>query len=434
MLLNTFSGIDRTVISLLVKPIRADLGITDTQFSMVTGLAFATMYSIAGLPMGLLVDRGSRRVIIALGVTAWSIMTAACGLATSFWRLFAFRVGVGIGEATMSPAAYSLVADYFPRNKLGRALSLFGISSPLGAGLALLIGATVFGAISHLSLDLPLVGRVKPWQAVFFFVGLPGVVFGALTLVIVKEPPRDSLASVAAETGEGEATLRAALGYAWCHRNIYGPLFLGMGLIVMFGYGSSVWYPAFLMRVHGLSLIQAGQFWGSSVLILGISGTIVAGTLADWMVAKGRRDAHFVVAMIYGVGNVVCGVGTGLTASIPLLSLSFAAATGFFCNTIVGVMAAAIQIVTPSRMRGKISALYILIAAFIGYAFGPTAIAVSTDYIFGYNGAIGYSIALAAFVFPTLGVMILQRGRKPMEQWVSTIVQPSNVPSVDARR
>jgi MFS family permease len=417
MLLNTSSAIDRTVISLLVKPIRADLGITDTQFSMVTGLAFATMYSIAGLPMGLLIDRGSRRLIMSLGVAGWSIMTTACGLATRFWGLFAFRVGVGIGEATMSPAAYSLIADYFPRSMLGRALSIYGISSALGSGLALLIGAAVIGVISHLALDLPVLGPIKPWQAVFFAVGLPGIVLALLTMVVVKEPPRHTLAAAAAASGDEAATLRAAMRYAWSNRGIYGPLFLGMGLIVMFGYGSNVWYPAFLQRAHGFSLVRAGQFWGLSVLILGILGTITAGSVADWMVAKGRRDGHFVVAMFYGVGNVVCGIGTGLTVSVPWLSLSFAAATGFFCNTIVGVMAAAIQIVTPNRMRGKISALYILTAAFIGYAFGPTAIAASTDYIFHNDAAIGYSIALVAFVFPTLGVLILQRGRMPMIRW-----------------
>ena len=417
MLLNTSSAIDRTVISLLVKPIRADLGITDTEFSMVTGLAFAAMYSIAGLPMGILIDRWSRRTIMSFGVAGWSIMTAACGLATTFWRLFAFRVGVGIGEATLSPAAYSLIADYFPRNKLGRALSVYGISGALGAGLALLIGDTVIGAISRVVLVLPLIGTIKPWQAVLFAVGLPGIALALLTMLVVREPPRHTLTAAAAESGDEEATFRAAMRYVWSNRGIYAPLFVGMGLIVMFGYGSNVWYPAFLQRAHGFSLVGSGRFWGLSLLILGITGTITAGSLADWMVAKGRRDGHFIVAMIYGVGNVVCGMGTGLTVSVPWLSLSFAAATGFFCNTIVGVMAAAIQIVTPNRMRGKISALYILTAAFIGYAFGPTAIAASTDYIFHDDAAVGYSIALVAFVFPTLGVLILQRGRMPMIRW-----------------
>lgn len=410
MVLYTSSFIDRTILSLLVKPIRADLGISDTEYSFLTGLAFVTLYSIAGIPLGWVVDRWSRRAIIAIGVAVWSIMTAGCGVANSFWRLFTFRVGVGIGEATLSPATYSLVSDLFPREKLGRALSLFGLGSQIGAGLALLIGGTVIGAMNEVGpVDLPIIGLTKPWQVVFLAIGLPGLILAVLTMLIVKEPRHRMPARSAAQ----EVSMGATLAYMWEHRRIYGGLFVGMGMIAMFGYGSNAWYPTFLQRVHGFTVPQAGYFWGFSQLALGITGALTAGTLADRLIMRGRLDGHFRVCIGYGIGNAVCAVGTGL-APVPWMSLMFLAATGFFSNTIIGAVAAAVQTVTPQQMRGKVSAFYLMTAAFIGLAFGPTAIAAATDHIFGYDNAIGYSIALVGFTFPLLGCLLLHRGRAPV--------------------
>jgi MFS family permease len=186
----------------------------------------------------------------------------------------------------------------------------------------------------------------------------------------------------------------------------------------MFGYASNAWYPTFLQRLHGFSVAQAGYFWGSSQLVFGILGALTAGTLADRIFSRGRMDAHFRVCIVYGIGNAVCGIGTGL-APAPWLSLVFVAATGFFSNTIIGTVAAAVQNVTPKQMRGKVSAFYLMTAAFIGLAFGPTAVAASTDHIFGYDNAIGYSIALVASVFPILGCLLMNMGRKPVLRLLS---------------
>ena len=408
MVLYTSSFIDRQILSLLVKPIRAEFGISDTQYSILTGLAFVTLYSLAGIPLGWIVDRWSRRLIIAIGVAAWSIMTAGCGLANSFGRLFAFRVGVGIGEATLSPAAYSLVSDLFPREKLGRALSLFALGSQIGSGLALVIGGSVIKALTDIGpVDLPVVGVTKPWQVVFLVIGLPGLILALLTLLVVREPRHKPAAGVA----DDGPTMGATLAYMWLHRRIYGSLFIGMGLIAMFGYASNAWYPTYLQRIHGYTIPQAGYFWGISTLVFGIIGAIAAGTTADRLIAKGRLDGHFRVTIAYGIGNAVCGVAVGLIP-VPWLSLVFVVATGFFSNTLIGVIAAAIQTVTPARMRGKVSSFYLFTAAFIGMAFGPTAVGAATDHIFGYDNAVGYSIALVAFVFPTIGCLVIQSGRK----------------------
>lgn len=190
MVAYTSSFIDRQIMSLLVEPIRADLGITDTQFSLLAGLAFSIFYSVMGLPLGWLADRMSRRMIILVGMIAWSIMTALCGLATSFLALFIARVGVGIGEAALSPAAYSLISDYFPPERRARAISAYAMGPYLGSGLALIIGGQVIEAASRMGpFTIEGLGTFAPWQAVFFAVGLPGVII-ALLFLLIREPER----------------------------------------------------------------------------------------------------------------------------------------------------------------------------------------------------------------------------------------------------
>ena len=191
MLLYTSSFIDRQILALLVKPIRSDFHIDDFQYGLLTGLAFVGTYALAGVPIGVIVDRWSRKGVIIIGVTAWSLMTAACGVTNSFSSLFLTRIGVGIGEATLSPASYSLISDIFPKDKLGRALSLYGLGIPIGSGLALVIGGQVVTAIAAIGpIDIPLVGITRPWQTVFMTIGLPGLLLAALTVFVVVEPKR----------------------------------------------------------------------------------------------------------------------------------------------------------------------------------------------------------------------------------------------------
>jgi len=412
MLLYTSSYIDRMILNLLVKPIRADFAISDTRFSLLTGIAFIGVYTLAGIPLGRVVDRSSRRALIAAGVFIWSLMTAGCGLANSYWQLFAARIGVGIGEATLSPASYSLVSDYFSPARLGRALSVYTLGNPLGSGLALIIGGLVVKALSESGpLDLPLLGAAKPWQAVFLIVGLPGLALAALTLLVVREPARH-------ETAAGQdrhADFPAVLRQLWDNRRIYGAIFLGLGIAQMPAYGANAWYPAFLQRVHGFTIAEAGLFLGLSTLILGTLGSIVAGWLADTLLAKGRTDGHLIVGLIYSAGLLVC-LGGGTIIPDRSLSLVMVSATSFFANTWSGVNAAALQLVTPNRMRGQISALYLFAAALIAIGFGPTAVALATDYIFGRDNAVGSSLALNAVVFVTIGALVLQSGRSPIRR------------------
>ncbi|MFZ9873162.1 MAG: MFS transporter, partial [Steroidobacteraceae bacterium] len=283
MVAYTSSFIDRQIMSLLVEPIRADLGITDTQFSLLAGLAFSIFYSVMGLPLGWLADRMSRRMIILVGMIAWSIMTALCGLATSFLALFLARVGVGIGEAALSPAAYSLISDYFPPERRARAISAYAMGPYLGSGLALIIGGQVIEAASRMgTFTIEGFGSFEPWQLVFFAVGFPGVII-ALLFLLIREPERRGLAPKSADIG-----LVAFIGR---RRLLFLLLFLGFSVFGIAGISFLVWIPAVAIRVHGWSPGDIGLAYGVILLLLSVPGVYVGGWISDKLTARGQIDA-----------------------------------------------------------------------------------------------------------------------------------------------
>lgn len=410
MILYTSSFIDRQILALLVKPIRADFHIDDFQYGLLTGLAFVGTYALAGLPIGVIVDRWSRKGVIIIGVTAWSLMTAACGITQSFSSLFLTRIGVGIGEATLSPASYSLISDIFPKDKLGRALSLYGLGIPIGSGFALVIGGQVVQAIEAIgSIDIPLVGMTRPWQTVFMAIGLPGLILAAIALFVVIEPKRH----VSPIEAENKPTIGEALVFFGRNIRAYAGLFMGMGLLAMYGYGCNAWYPTLLQRVYGFTVSEAGMFLGISTLVFGIFGGLFGGWLSDRLVARGRPDGHYLVSVGYCIGFAVTGA-IGSSSSSPWICFPLIAISLAFSNTIIGVVAAALQIITPVRMRGLISSLFLAVAAFVGFAFGPSLIGFITSHIFKDDNMVGYSLAIVAAIFPTLGAVAFWLGRKPL--------------------
>ena len=407
MVLLTSSFIDRTILSLLVKPIRQDLHLTDTEYSYLAGLAFVVLYTTTGIPLGWLADRWSRRWLIATGVAVWSVMTASCGLASSFWRLFVSRVGVGIGEATLSPCTYALIAELFPPERRARPLSVFTLGIPIGSGLALMIGGTVIDAVSAVGpVDLPLVGVTKPWQTVFLIIGLPGVLLALLALLIIRETPHRR-----AQSADGQPSFGAAVVYMVQHLPVYATLAVSLGCFAIYGYGGNAWFPTYLIRVHGFSASEAGLFFGSSVLVLGVAGSIFSGWIGDRLADRGNRDILALTGIPYAIGMVVSG-SLGTVVTIPWLSLALVALSGFFNLTWAGVNIAVLQTVTPPSMRGQVSATYLFFTNMIGFGIGPTAIAASTDHIFHRDSAVGWSISLVGTISMILAVLILLAGRK----------------------
>lgn len=402
------SFIDRQIIALMVTPIQRDLQLSDTQMSMLLGPAFALFFAALGLPMGTLADRFSRRGLIGGGVAVWSLFTAGCGLAGNYAQLLVMRMGVGVGEATLGPGAYSMITDYFRVGQLGRAMSVFGTGVVLGSGLASIVGGFVIEASMKAdTIVLPVVGLLKPWQVVFLVVGLPGLLL-SLVMLAVREPPRTGRS---AGDMVSSATNHGLVRQLVRRRRVYIALMGGFGTFSLFGYGAGSWLPTYLMRVHGLPVESVGLLIGLSTIILGIGGVMFWGSFNDRLVAKGRADAPFVLGPIIGLGLGGAGIFVGLA---PTVQLAVAGVLLFavFGAVWSGIAAAAIQLATPARLRGRVSAVYLIVNNAIGLGLGPLLMALASDYVFKDPMAIGKSIALVGAVVIPIAIILLLSGRR----------------------
>ena len=466
----TVAFIDRQILSLLVQPIRRDLGISDTQISLLAGFAFAVFYSILGVPIARLADRRSRRAIISIGVFLWSLMTAVCGLAKSFAGLFVARVGVGVGEATLSPAAYSMIADYFPPQKLARAIAVYAMGLYLGAGLAMIAGSAVVRLVSDAGpVTLPLLGTLFPWQLTFFVVALPGILVLA-GMATVREPERrDHLAEPASpprsaeppnaeeqaeatDASEGlpilEATRNAAVAthaappragersgsepalptppikavplaevVAFFRRNLRFIVahFTGFGLLGTVITAYMVWTPEFLRRSYGLDIADAGLIYGLILLVFGASGPYAGGWLSTWLVAKGYRDGEMRTAVIGGLAMTPLAVLTPLAPN-PLTAIVLLAAATFALSFPQAFPPTLLQLMAPNRLRAQVTAIFMLASVLTAYTIGPALVALLNDYVFQDDAALRYSLALVSAVLTPAGVVCLMVGMKPFRE------------------
>lgn len=384
LLAYTFSFIDRQILSLLVEPMKRDLDITDTQMSLLQGLSFALFYTIMGLPLGRLADSKSRRGLIAGSIFLWSIMTAACGLAKSYWHLFFARMGVGVGEAGLSPAAYSLIADSVEKKHLAKAISIYTMGIYLGGGMALIVGGMVIEwAAAFTTITLPVIGEIFAWQAVFLAVGLPGLLLVPF-LFTLKEPERTKAQTEVVPVADVIDYLKKNKKTVLSHN-------FGAALASIAGYGTLAWAPSYLIRVHGMTGAEVGLAFGLIVLFCGAGGVITGGIIADKLFKAGQVDAKIRVAMWAMIIGIIPTLIYPLMSNLTMV-LIFLAISTFFTNFIMGLGPAAIQEVVPNTMRGQFSALYLFIVNLIGLGLGPTLVALSTDYIFGLPEDVGYSL------------------------------------------
>ena len=292
-----FSFIDRQILSLMVGPIQKDLGIDDIQMSLLMGLSFAVFYTLFGIPLGRLADTRSRRAIISVGIALWSIMTAGCGLARTFWQLAVMRMGVGVGEASLSPSAYSLISDYFRPERRSTAMSVYSMGIYIGSGLAFILGGFVMQLVSgQESTVLPLIGPVRSWQLVFFVVGLPGLLV-SLLLLTVREPVRKGVRLKPDGSAIAAPTSRAVWSYIRMNYLTFLCLTLGTGMVALYSYGANSWIPAMLIRRYGWSQGKTGLVFGIIVAVAGTLGIVSGGRLADWLRQRGYRDSNLRVAL-----------------------------------------------------------------------------------------------------------------------------------------
>ncbi|WP_411288756.1 spinster family MFS transporter [Phenylobacterium sp.] len=408
MLAYMFSFIDRTLLSLVLDPVRKDLDLSETQVSLLAGFAFAAFYTVLGLPFGRWADTRRRRNLIALGIGLWSLATFACGLASSFWQLFVGRMFVGVGEATLAPGAYSMLPDYFRRERLGFAMSLFTCGITIGGGLAMLLGGVVVEWAQTAQPDVPFLGPMAAWQVPFLIVGPPGVLVALLVLFTVKEPKRR------VEPGAtGEALpIREVMAYLAQHWRTFTPVFLGFTGIVITGYAFNVWGPVYFMRVHGLSPTEVGLLYAGGFGVAGTAGVLAGGWLSDRATKRGRANGPIWVSLWSAILQAPLFIGAYLSPSAPLAMLLFCAALGVG-SVYGGLQGTAIQALTPNRMRGQVGALYLIVANMIGLGLAPTWTAMMTEHLFGGPQFVGQSLALTTAIGLTVAIILLTVALKP---------------------
>lgn len=404
--------LDRGILALLVPYIKADLRLSDTQISLVMGFAFVMFYMIAGLPIARHVDRGSRRAIMATGLFLWGGATALCGVARSFGSLFAFRMAVGVGEACTGPGCFSLIGDYFPPAKLARAIAVMNFGYIFGNGFAILIGGAIVGLLATSgSIALPLLGELRVWQAAFLLAGAPGLLVAGLMLT-VKEPPRRVVGDV--------PSLRDVRSFVLARRTVYIPMIVGISLNTMVGVGMQSWGPAYFMRAHGWSVAQVGLVLGLLWITIMPVGALLGGWLAEELARRGRRDANMRITIYSSAANLPFLVAMPFMPNGALAAISLGVA--MFCTSLhLGPQNAAMQMVTPNRMRGQITAVILFGFNIVGYGFGPTITALFTDYLFQDEAQVGFALAACAATLAPISIFVMALGLRPYVRAVADL-------------
>lgn len=390
MVASAISFIDRQILSLLVVPIQTDLELSDTQVSVLLGFAFVVCYSIAGLPIGRWVDTGRRWTVVSAGIAFWSISTALCASAGSFGRLFVFRMGVGIGEASLNPAAYSLLPDLFPKRHLGVALAIFGLGIYAGAGLALIIGGQIIGALTESGgITIPLIGHLNPWQSAFLMVGLIGVPISIATL-LMREPPRRGVEG--REVSTKPPAITEVLSFLRSHIVVLSAIVLSWAMVFMAGYSVAAWQPTFLIRSHGWTPQEVGAMFGAVVVVGGGGGAILGGFLSDRAVTHYQSGRLFVVIVANSLAIPAAAIFPLVRSD--MLCLFLVGLQTFMQGAATGASPAILQEIVPARMRGMMSSMALFVVSVVGLGFGPTVIALMTDYLFGDPSMLRYSLAI----------------------------------------
>jgi len=387
------SFVDRYVLGLLVEPIKADMALTDTQIGLLLGPAFAIFYATMGLPLGWMADRKRRSWIVAFGIAIWSAATAASGLARNFIHLFIARVSVGVGEATLSPCAMSMIADSFPKKKRGRPIAFYSAALSLGAGIASLTSASVLSwAKSVPTIELPLIGTLAPWQFTFIILGLPGL-FVSILFFMLKEPTRRHQLTAEGNDGSGFADMLKYVGSRW---TVFASFVSLICLMTIVAY-SQGWLAAMFKRSWGWEAEKYALINGLSLIVLGPLTVNFAGWLSDRMYRRGHHDAPLLI--------VICGafilVPTGIIG--PLMPSAVMAFIVLLINTIGIALVSATALtallnITPGQIRGQTVALYYMVISMAGLFLGPSLVGVLTDYVFGAEN-LRYSVAAVPLIF-----------------------------------
>ena len=406
ILASLIAFIDRQVVAILVGPMQEDLGVGDTEIGWLYGV-FALFYAVAALPIATLADKKSRKIIIAVGIALWSILTIACGLARNYWQVFFARMGVGIGEATLNPSTTSLIGDFFPRKDVPLALSIFQIGPIVGTGIAFIIGGMVLELVQQAEpLTLPLIGALKPWQQTFVYVGAPGILLAGLFLFIREPVRRVSNEPEIARSGTAQLIhfyRTNASTLLWHH--------LGFVSLILTGYAFVFWSVTFFVRIHGVPAADASQIFGWIFVIFGPLGPLIVAYIAAELKRRGHHDANITAGMIGGIATIPCVLLIQIAPSATWAYILYAPAL-LAVNSPFGIAAGALPVITPPHLRARVAAVYMFAGA-VGMMFGPPLAGAFNEYLFPGAEGVRYSMIIMTCCFGFLGVLFLWFARKP---------------------
>ena len=401
--------LDRQIVSLLVEPLKHDLALTDSQIGLLQGVGFGMFYSVLGLPSGWLADRTHRVRLIACGVVLWSVMTMLCGLADSFGWLFVARMGVGVGEACLVPAAVSLLADLFDPAHVALPIAVFNGGVALGAGLALVLGGTMIAYAGGAARAMPLIGwwlgSLHPWHVVFILVGAAGLPV-ALAVLLLPEPPRRPRARMQAAGGPG-----GVLWHLMGHASLFARL-LSVGLLFIVTSAVLAWSPSIFARGFGWKPAQIGAALGVPIMLCGLTGIVGGGFAAQLLARHTPAEAAFRV-MSGGALFLLVPIATlAPLAPTPTLALLGVPLIFFAGSSSFGVMSAVFVAITPDRLRGQMVAVSLLCGNVLGLGLGPYSVGFLLDHVFRNPKDVGIALSAVAVCAGLPGALLLRSARR----------------------
>ncbi|MBO9621761.1 MAG: MFS transporter [Sphingomonas sp.] len=403
LLVYTFNFLDRQILGILVQPIKAELGLTDTQLGALGGVAFALLYSTLGIPFAILADRTSRSWVITASLTVWSGFTALCGFATGFWQLFFFRLGVGVGEAGGVAPSYAMISDYFPPEKRARALAIYSLGIPIGLAGGALLGGYIAALVN--------------WRAAFIAVGVAGLVIAPIFRLVVREPARGGADSAAVRAAAAERVPIASVFPILARKPSFWLLAFAAAFSSMCGYGLAFWVPSVLIRSFGFSLLEASQFMGSLLLIGGTAGVFAGGWLADRL---GRGDRGIYAKMPAIAWLVTAPLfAVGLMAPSPWIAWFVLLIPNGLNILWLGPITTAIQHLVKPQMRATASASFLFINNLIGLGAGSWVMGGMSDALKASYGtdALRYAALIALSFYVIAGVLGLLAVRHLRKDW-----------------
>ena len=409
-LVSLVSQLDRQLPALLVRPLRQEFGLSDTAFSVLQGYAFALFFTLAGLPLGRWVDRGSRRNLLIAGLVFWSAATALFAFADSYRALLLARVGVGMGEAVLAPAAFSLIADLVPPARRGRALGLYGVSLAVGSGASLLLGGWLLALIPQNGLPLGPLGLMPAWRVTFLCAAALAVPLMALLLAVLE--PRRQHDGITTSMRLEQPTVRDFFRYLAQYPATFVRVLGYPTLLALIGYGALAWAPALFERSYGIPAARSGVILGVGVALAGAAGMLSGGFLSDRWLRLGQAAARLRVAVL-GFGLLLAPSLTWSQASDPAWAFGLLFVQVFGVSLAQSAVPAAVQAVFPNRLRGQAITLYLLFAGLLGIGLGPTAVALLADKVFSGDGALGRALALGTTPCALLGLWLTSTGLAP---------------------